>query len=75
MLKLVAFFAVLGLALAAPKPNPISIPLTYAAPLTYEYNAVNPIYTAPPRYTYDYVPYAANYYNGYYNNLGYGLYL
>ncbi|KAL3275662.1 hypothetical protein HHI36_020415 [Cryptolaemus montrouzieri] len=72
MFKLIAFFALLAFAFAAPKPDPLSIPLAaYSTPLSY--SAINPIYTGLG-YSYGYAPYAANYYGGYYNNLGYGLY-
>lgn len=67
----IAFFAILAVALAVPKPSPSVFPAFTT------YGAINPIYNNFG-YSYgslDYSPYAPNFYNGYYNNYGYGLYL
>ncbi|XP_044766151.1 uncharacterized protein LOC123322272 [Coccinella septempunctata] len=78
MFKLIAFFALLVCALAAPKPKPQLPIISDYIPLSYSsINPINPIYNNLGYnnlgYSYGYAPYAPNfYYNNGFNNLGYG---
>ncbi|CAH0547471.1 unnamed protein product [Brassicogethes aeneus] len=70
MLKLIAFFAILAAAFAAPKPDPLT--LTYSAGIPLAYSGIgSPISYSNLGYQYGgYTPYASGYYN-YYNGLAY----
>ncbi|XP_018572922.1 uncharacterized protein LOC108912229 [Anoplophora glabripennis] len=63
MFKLIAFFAILAAAFAAPKPDPVTLTYTVGLPLGYSSGYAAPISYSSIGYN-NYAPYASGYYYG-----------